>query len=441
MSGIARTASGPNTTGVGGEVVDRRPPGERRRMVLGLNVLGVGQRPAAWQHPDLAATAFVDREHWVRVAQEAEHGGLDALFLADQPWLADPGGRPSGALEPTVLLAAIAARTERLGLVATLSSTYNDPAELAARLLTLDHLSGGRAGWNVVTTASPVVGANFGIVDDLDRDSRYRRAHAVVDAVERLWAGEAVHEPALGVDSALRLPTSPQGRPALVQAGGSAAGRRLAGEHADAVFTAEMTLSAALEHYRVVKEHAARAGRRPAEVVVLPGFALVIASTEREAIARFDEWEARGPADYTLDRLSGILGIDAAALDLDAPLPAEIGEVPDDPASFPASLSFRATTVRFARERGLTVRELLRAYGGYGHPIIIGTPERVADTLSEWFLAGAADGFNLMPDVLPEGLTVLVDEVLPLLRARGLFREEYEAPTLRGRLQRTDARV
>ncbi|MFT4306944.1 MAG: LLM class flavin-dependent oxidoreductase, partial [Microbacterium sp.] len=225
-----------------------------------------------------------------------------------------------------------------------------------------------------------------------------------------------------------------QGRPALVQAGGSPEGRRLAGEHADAVFTAEMTLEAALEHYRTVKDHARRIGRDPNAVKVLPGFALVIASTEREAVDRFDEWEARGPAGYTLARLSSILGVDVSGLDPDAPLPEEIGEVPEDPAGFPASLSFRATTVRFARERALTVRELLRAYGGYGHPIIIGTPERVADTLAHWFLAGAADGFNLMPDVLPEGLTTLVDEVLPLLRARGLFRSGYEAPTLRGRL-------
>ncbi|WP_307218934.1 LLM class flavin-dependent oxidoreductase [Microbacterium sp. SORGH_AS_0888] len=124
---VTAAASGPNTTAVRGDLVDRRPSGARRQMVLGLNVLGVGQRPAAWQHPSLEPTAFIDREHWVRVAQEAERGGLDALFLADQPWLADPGGRPSGALEPTVLLAAIAARTERLGLVGTLSSTYNDP--------------------------------------------------------------------------------------------------------------------------------------------------------------------------------------------------------------------------------------------------------------------------------------------------------------------------
>ncbi len=408
-----------------------------RRMILGLNVLGVGQRPAAWQSETLEPTAFIDRDHWVRVAREAERGLLDALFLADQPWLADPSGRPAGALEPTVLLAAVAAHTEQLGLVGTLSSTYNDPVELAARVLTLDHLSGGRAGWNVVTTASPQVGANFGITDDLDRDARYRRAHAVTDTVERLWLGAGtgapVVVPELGVDAALTLPRSPQGRPAIVRAGGSAEGRRLAGERADAVFTAEMTLDGALEHYRVVKDHAAAVGRDPDAVKVLPGFALVIAATEREALERYDHWESLAPADYTRDRLSGILGVDVSALDPDAQLPPEIGELPDDPSAFESSLSFRSTTVRFARTHRLTVRQLLRAYGGYGHPIIIGTPEQVADTLSSWFLAGAADGFNLMPDVLPEGLTTLVDEVLPLLRARGLFRDAYEAPTLRGR--------
>lgn len=442
MTAVDVPGLGPDSTVRAGRAAgSTRRPGAREQMVLGVNVLGLGQRPAAWQSDGLDGTSFVDADYWVTVGREAERGALDALFLADTPTLVDPAARPSGALEPTVVLSAVAAATERIGVVGTLTSTYNDPVELAARVLTLDHVSGGRAGWNVVTTADPRVGANFGVDSGLDRDSRYARAHQFVSLVRELWerAGADVDVPAdLGGGRArLALPRSAQGRPALVQAGGSPAGRKLAAEQADAVFTAEMTLDAALENYAFVKDHAERSGRRAEAVTILPGFALVLGSTEAEAIERYDRWEELGPRDYALGRLSGILGVDVSGFDLDAPLPADITEVPDDAATFTASLSFRATTVRYARTRSLTVRQLLRSYGGYGHPIIVGTPERVADTLEEWFRAGAADGFNLMPDAFPAGLTTVVDEVLPLLRARGLFREEYEAPTLRGRLSLT----
>lgn len=413
-------------------------------MILGVNVLGLGQRPAAWQSEDLARLSFIDRDYWVKVGKEVERGLFDALFLADSPQLQDPSARPAGALEPTLVFSAIAAATERIGLVATLSTTYNDPVELAARLLTLDHVSAGRAGWNVVTTAGPSTGLNFSRAPGPERTERYRRAAAFVDLVQRLWSTAGTGEPVVSEEFAagasLDLPPSPQGRPALVQAGGSPAGRALAARQADAVFTAEMTLSGAIENYGLVKTLARDAGRDPHQVKILPGFALVVGSTEREAEERYDEWESRAPDGYTKDRLSGILGIDVSTFELDAPLPPEVTEVPEDPDAFGASLSFRATTVRFAREKQLTVRQLLREYGGYGHPIIVGTPARIADTLTEWFLANAADGFNLMPDVLPGGLTAVVDEVLPILRSRGLFRESWEAPTLRGRLQPGSAR-
>lgn len=412
-------------------------------MVLGVNVLGLGQRPAAWQSEGLKGTSFVDADYWAGVGREAERGALDALFLADTPALADPAARPTGALEPTVVLSAIAEATERIGLVGTLTSTYNDPIDLAARVLTLDHVSRGRAGWNVVTTADPQVGANFGIETGLDRDSRYARAQQFVSLVRDLWEHAGSADVAVPIElgggrARLALPPSRQGRPAIVQAGGSPAGRRLAAEQADAVFTAEMTLESALEHYAFVKDHAERSGRRGEDLSVLPGFALVIGSTEEEAVRRYERWEELGPRDYALRRLTGILGVDASDLDLDSELPSRLTETPDDASTFAGSLSFRQTTVRYARTHGLTVRELLRSYGGYGHPIIVGTPERVADTLETWFRAGAADGFNLMPDAFPAGLTTVVDEVLPLLRRKGLFRDGYEDPTLRGRLARTD---
>lgn len=418
--------------------MNRRAVGANQQLILGINVLGLGQRPAAWQSESLGPTAFIERDYWVGVAREIERGKLDALFLADAPQLSNPSERPAGALEPSVLLSAIAAETESLGLVGTLSTTYNDPEELAARILTLDHVSNGRAGWNIVTTASPAASANFGFESPPARDQRYSRAHDFVSFVEELWygAGNGRQVRCHGRDwtGRLLMPPSVQGRPGLVQAGGSPEGRRLAGERADAVFSAEMTLASALENYRVVKDHARMIGRDPHAVKVLPGFALVIGSTEREAIDRYEAWEERAPKNYTSDRLAGILGIDISEFDLDRPLPPWVTEIPNDPQNFASSLSFRATTVRLAREHNLTVRELLRVFGGYGHPIIVGTPKRIADTLTDWFLKGAADGFNLMPDILPEGLTVLIDEVLPILRARGIFRSSYEASTFRGRL-------
>ncbi len=418
-----------------------RPDGDS--IVIGVNTLGLGQRPSAWQHEALAPTALVDPEHWVEVARTAERGALDALFLADGPALREPNARPTGFLDPTQTFAAVASGTEHIGLIATASSTFNDPVELARRLLTLDHVSGGRTGWNVVTTASVPVAKNFGFDAALEREERYGRAYEFVELVEKLWdaaaTGAVVHHAGerFHYDGTFAGPTSPQGRPVIVQAGGSPGGRKLAGDKADGVFTAEMSFDLALKNYETVKETARQSGRNPADIKILPGFALVLGSTVEEAERRFDEWEERGPANYTFDRLSGILGVDLTAFDLDGPLPDSVTEVPDDPASFTASLSFRQTTVAFARENKLTVRQLLRAYGGYGHPIIIGTPEQVADTFERWFHAEAADGFNIMPDVLPEGLGHFVDHVVPILRDRGIFRHEYEETTLRGHLSST----
>lgn len=416
---------------------------EDERIVIAVNALGLGQRPSAWQSEHLDAHAILDADHWIEVARVAERGTLDAVFLADSPGFSDdPLLRPQGLLEPTALFATVAAATDRVGLIATASTTFNDPYELARRLLTLDHLSGGRFGWNIVTTQSGPIARNFGVDDVPDRTTRYERAYEFTQLVEALWAGDEVghHGSQFSFQGRLALPPSPQGHPVLVQAGGSPGGRRLAGEKAEGVFTAEMTVALARRHYREVKDLAIGAGRDPRSVTVLPGFALVIGSTEAEAARRYDELEARGPAGYTLKRLSGILGVDVSDYDLDAPLPAALVDGSDGSLDTATSLSFRETTIGFAVENGLTVRQLLREYGGYGHPIIVGTPERIADTLEDWFTTGAADGFTVMPDVFPEGLATFVDEVVPLLRARGLFRQEYGAATLRGRLAEASGR-
>ncbi|GAA4385162.1 LLM class flavin-dependent oxidoreductase [Tsukamurella soli] len=411
-------------------------------MILNVNVLDVGITHDAWRHNDLDGLAFVDIEYFKTVGRIAERGTLDAFFLADGPGLReDPRYKPSRSLEPTLILAAVAAATENLGLIGTASSTFNDPWELAYRFLSLDYVSGGRAAWNVVTTYSPDVAGNFGLSELPDRDTRYRRAGEFVEVVQGLWrsalGGPAVDHHGEFFDVTGRLPVraSAQGYPLLVQAGGSPAGRELAGREANAVFSAELSLRAGVEHYDHVKAVAAAAGRDPADVRILPGLITTIGSTEQEALRRHAETEATAPDGFPLSRLETLLGVAPGELDVDSPLPQRVLADPPDPARFGASLGFRESVVRLAQEEKPTVRALLgRLAGAGGHRKVTGTPEQVADTIERWFRAGAADGFNLMPDRFPDGLDVFVDHVVPILRERGLFRREYSERTLRGRL-------
>ncbi|MCV7421766.1 NtaA/DmoA family FMN-dependent monooxygenase [Mycobacterium yunnanensis] len=415
-----------------------------RHVVLNVNVLNLGIHTGSWQRSSEPPTAFADPNYYVRMARLAERGALDALFLADGPALRDhPALRPSQALEPSVILASVAAETEHLGVIGTLSSTFNDPVELAARLLSLDILSGGRFAWNVVTTYSPAAGGNFGLADYPDRSTRYRRAAEFVDVVLALWRDAGTGR---GVDhrgefftvvGSLALGPSPQGHPLLVQAGGSPQGRDLAGRVADAVFSAELDLGAGIEHYRYVKDAAQAHGRGRADVKILPGLITTIGSSRAEAERRYDEQNALLPENHDLERLSQVLGEDLAALPLDEPVPDRLlGDVAD-PAKFAASLGFRESVVRLIESGGLTLRQAVREFSGAGHRVVVGSPVDVADTIERWFLAGAADGFNLMPDVFPDGLEVFVDEVVPILRARGLFRTHYAESTLRERFTGT----
>lgn len=414
----------------------------QRHVILNVNVLDVGITHDAWRHNELDPLAFVDIGYFQQIGRIAEKGTLDAFFLADGPGLReDPRYKPSRSLEPTLILGGVAAATENLGLIGTASSTFNDPWELAYRFLSLDYVSGGRVGWNVVTTYSETVAGNFGLTELPDRDSRYRRAGEFVDVVTALWRSaadgpEVEHRGEFfDVRGRLSVPLSAQGFPLLVQAGGSPAGRRIAGRSAHAVFSAELSLRAGIEHHDHVKSIAAQAGRNPDHVKILPGLITFIGSTEEEAQRRYAESAAAAPSDFPLARLASTLGVDPASLDLDAPLPAAVLEAPPDPAHFRASLGFRESVVRLAADESPTVRELIaQLAGGGGHRKIVGSPEQVADTIEHWFRSGAADGFNLMPDRFPDGLETFTDHVVPLLRQRGLFRYEYEDPTLRGRL-------
>lgn len=411
------------------------------QVILNVNVLDVGIVHDAWRCAELHPLSFVDIDYFTEIGGIAERGALDAYFLADGPGLReDPRFKPGRALEPTLILGAVAAETEHIGLIGTASTTFNDPWELAHRFASLDLVSGGRAGWNVVTTYSPETAGNFGLAEIPDRDTRYRRAAEFVDVVTALWRSSADGVPVhldgefFTIDGRLAVPPSAQGSPLLVQAGGSPAGRDLAGRQAHAVFSAELSLRAGIAHYQQVKSVAAAAGRDPEHVRILPGLITVIGSTESEARARDAASAQSAPDQYSLARFATTLGIDLAALDLDAPLPASVLHAPSNAAAFGGSLGFRESVTWLAAEEKLTVRELLtRLGGGFGHRKIVGSPEQVADTIEQWYDAGAADGFNLMPDRFPDGLEIFVDEVVPILRRRGLFRHEYAERTARER--------
>ncbi|RLK30120.1 LLM class flavin-dependent oxidoreductase [Cupriavidus plantarum] len=424
-----------------------------RQLHLNLNALHSGFVPSAWRVPDADPRAFVDIQHYVRLAQIAEAGKFDAMFLADNASIADQiDFRPITALEPTLLLACVAMATTHIGLVATLSTSYNEPYNVARRFATLDIVSNGRAGWNVVTTADAGSARNFGRLAPPDHAQRYARADEFTRVVKSLWdswedgafvgdkhSGRFVdtaklqpiahHGAFFDVQGPLNQPRPPQGHPVLFQAGGSSDGRELAALHAEAVFSAAQSFEEAFAYRAEINQRAEALGRGQHAVKVLPGLTTIIGATEAEAIARRDALVDLIPWTYSLNRLAGTLGISADRLSLDQPLPDDLVLPANGNHTF-----FRAT-VAFAQQRGLTVRNLIRELaGGGGHRVIVGTPEQIADDIEHWFVNGAADGFNLMPDMLPDGVQAFVDGVVPILQKRGLFRTEYEGRTLRDHL-------
>jgi N-acetyl-S-(2-succino)cysteine monooxygenase len=415
---------------------------------------GVGYHEAAWRLADPADLSgpgsFGVLE---RAAQTAERGLLDAVFFADSPGLAIFRARyfPQVGFDPLEILAALSRTTSRIGLIATASTTYSAPYDLARRLSTIDHLSGGRAGWNIVTTRYAGAAGNFGLAAHPAHADRYARAEEFVEVVSRLWeswdADAVVNDQVTGVwantdlirpidfhgrffevSGALTLPRSPQGRPAFAQAGSSGPGIELAGKTADLVFTAQPDIPSGRRFRDSIRAAARRHGRDPSSVVVLPGVAFVIGGTEAEAKAARAALEDRVDPEFRWRNLAHNAGLDPALIDPDRPLSA---------AAVAAAQRTSRTddVVRRTEETGKTFRQIAGELTGLpGGLEFTGTPEQFADLIERWLTEGASDGFTLQPATLPGSLELFVDHVVPILQKRGLHRSEYSSSTLRGHL-------
>ncbi|MDQ1539068.1 MAG: hypothetical protein QOE58_3461 [Actinomycetota bacterium] len=423
-----------------------------RQLKLNLFVYPGGHHEAAWRHPESSIDRVLDIEYYQDLARRAEADKFDAVFFADGPSLADNIRYASRfRLEPFTWLSGIAAATSRIGLIGTASTTYLEPYNAARLFASLDHLSKGRAGWNIVTTGAPNTAYNFGFEGHPVHADRYDRAREFVDVVTKLW--DSWEDEALVADKAsglfadpdkihridhvgrhfqvrgpLNTPRTPQGRPVYIQAGSSQDGRSFAARYAEAIFTAHQTIENAQEFYSDIKRRAAGIGRDPSQLLVLPGISPFIGSTEAEAIALKEEFNELTQPAYSLDLLRRLLGVDLSGWDLDERFPQELVTLEGDRADSSRS---RLVLDIIDRERP-TIRQLLHQFAGArGHWVVAGTPEQVADQITDWFTNGAADGFNVMPPWLTGGYDAFADHVLPILRARGLFRTEYTGSTLR----------
>ncbi|MDW5593846.1 LLM class flavin-dependent oxidoreductase [Conexibacter stalactiti] len=430
---------------------------QQRQLHLNAFILGTGHHEAAWRSPLTTPERVFDPSFFAQQARTAEAAKFDAIFLADIPKLDDNiQFNTSGRLDPLIVLATVAAATERIGLIGTASTTYSYPWALARALATLDFMSNGRAAWNIVTTDRQEAAENHGLSVNPDHAARYARAEEYVEVVLRLWDSweddaivldreggtyvdpAKIHHPRfagkdVSVAGALTSPRPPQGYPVLVQAGSSNDGRAFAARFAEAIFTAQPHLDDAVAFAHDVKGRAAALGRGPESIKILPGLSPFVASTEGEAKALQREFNELTVVEYGLIQLADFAAVELSRDQLDEPVPPEAfagsGDVTDN------SHSRRQVYAGIVERERPTLRQLLhRLAGARGHRVIAGAPEQIADTMQQWFEAGAADGFNVMPPYLPGGLEAFADQVVPLLRERGLFRSEYEGTTLRDHL-------
>ncbi|MFB2880970.1 LLM class flavin-dependent oxidoreductase [Floridanema aerugineum] len=430
-----------------------------KQLRLGAFLMSSGHHLASWRYPEARADGGLSFDHFRQIAQTAERGKFDMIFFADGVAVRD---RERGTevlsrtghlvhFEPLTLLSALSVVTEHIGLVATVSTTYNEPFHLARKFASLDYLSGGRAAWNLVTSASTAEARNFNLDKHPDHAPRYERALEFVEVVTKLWDSweddaflrdqesgvyfdrDKLHVPDhkgkhFSVKGPLNVARPIQGYPVLVQAGSSEDGKNLAAQTAEVIFTAQQTLADAQAFYADVKGRLAKYGRYPDQLKIMPGIFPVIGSTEQEAKEKFAAIQALIHPQVGLSLLTGMLGeIDLSKYPLDGPLP----EIPHTE----LHQSRQKLLVELAQKENLTIRQLYEAIAGArGHWQVVGTPEQIADKMEEWFRNGGADGFNVMPPYLPGGLTEFVDHVIPELQRRGLFRTEYEGRTLRENL-------
>jgi len=409
----------------------------------------------AWRYPGAWPDANFNFAHLKQLAQTLERGRFDAFFMADHlavlnmPVAALQRSHTVTSFEPFTLLSALAQHTRHIGLVATASTTFDEPFHIARRFASLDHLSDGRAGWNIVTTSNPDAALNFGRDDHMEHDERYARAREFYDVVTGLWdswADDAFErdvesgrffDPAklhvlnhkgkyLSVRGPLHIARPVQGWPVIVQAGASEAGRQLAAETAEAVFAAPGTLAGARSLYADIKGRMRAIGRDPDHLKILPAAFVVVGDTVEGARAIRAKLDSLVHYDSAIASLSIALGHDASKFDPDGPLP----DVPETN----ASQSGRARVIELARSENLTVRQLAQRLGGYGGLAFVGTAQTIADGMQEWLESEGCDGFNVMFPWLPGGLDAFVDKVVPELQRRGIFRREYEGRTLRENL-------
>jgi len=426
----------------------------KRQLHLNLFIHSRGHHEASWRHPASSPLSLTNIRYYQDLAQRAEAALFDSIFLADQLALGgDVAQAPRTWLEPITVLAAVAVATHRVGLIATASTTYTEPFNLARQFASIDHISNGRAAWNIVTSWLTTAAENYGGAGQVSHADRYARGEEFMEVVKELWdswAAEAViDDRAAGVYARgdrirsinhrgdfyevagpLNMPRCPQGRPVLVQAGSSETGRRFAARHADAIFTAHMARATAQEFYADLKRLAAAEGREPEHVLILPGLSPMIAGTEGEAQRLAREVTDLTDPEVGRKRLSGRFGgHDFSHLPLDRPLSPQDFPPPE---SVEAARSRTEVILNLVRRDKPTLRQLLgHLAGARGHYVTAGTPEQIADLIEDWFTDGAADGFNIMPPLLPVQLDLFSTEVIPILQRRGLFRTEYSGTMLR----------
>ena len=430
-----------------------------RQMKLALFLTGDGNyHMAGWRLPGSTIDGGQNIRHWVKCARMIEDAKLDMLFIADGTGVGGTEDMQTlsltsriDRLDPISILSALSMTTEHLGLVATISTSYNEPFNLARAVASLDHISNGRAGWNIVTSGNKDDALHYNLDTHLPHAERYARAEEFVDVVRGLWDSyeddafprnketglymdpDGVHflnhrGAHFSVRGPSSVPRSPQGQPILVQAGSSEAGMNLSGRVADVVFTSQSSFKNAQDFYGVVKGRCARFGRPPDSMKVMPGVLLFMGRTQEEAQEKFDKLQSLIPLRVAMQRLSNNLGgVDLSGFDLDKPLP----DIPVNSARVSAVESY----VTISRRDGLTMRQMaMRAAAAKHHWTLIGSVNEVADQLEEWFLNEAADGFNLLASDVPHAITDITQLLVPELQRRGLFRSEYAGSTLRDNL-------